>query len=29
MNYCPDSIPKDVSQKVNNLMKENTDNKKK
>ena len=23
MNYCPDSIPKDVSKKVNNLIKEN------
>ena len=28
MNYCPDSIPKDVSQKVNNLIKENKNNKK-
>ena len=28
MNYCPDSIPKDVSQKVNNLIKENKKNKK-
>ena len=23
MNYCPDSIPKDISKKVNNLIKEN------
>ena len=29
MNYCPDSIPKDVSQKVNKLLKDNTNNKKK
>ena len=29
MNYCPDSIPKDISQKVNNLMKENKNNKNK
>jgi len=29
MSYCPDSIPKDVSQRVNNLLKENTNNKKK
>ena len=29
MNYCPDSIPKDVSQKVNNLLKDNKINKKK
>ena len=29
MNYCPDSIPKDVSQKVNNLLNENTNIKKK
>jgi len=29
MNYCPDSIPKDVSQKVNNLLKENSKNNKK
>ena len=29
MNYCPDSIPKDVSQKVNNLLKDNITNKKK
>ena len=28
MNYCPDSIPKDVSKKVNNLIKENKNNKK-
>ena len=28
MNYCPDSIPKDVSQKVNNLLKEDSMNKK-
>jgi len=28
MNYCPDSIPKDVSKKVNNLMKETKNNKK-
>jgi len=28
MNYCPDSIPKDVSQKVNKLLKENKINKK-
>mgnify|MGYP001369469137 FL=1 len=28
MNYCPDSIPKDVSKKVNNLIKDNKDNKK-
>ena len=27
MNYCPDSIPKDISQKVNDLMKENKNNK--
>ena len=29
MNYCPDSIPKDVSQKVNNLIKQEKNNKKK
>ena len=29
MNYCPDSIPKDVSQKVNNLLNKNTNIKKK
>ena len=28
MNYCPDSIPKDVSQKVNDLLKENLKNNK-
>ena len=28
MNYCPDSIPKDVSKKVNNLIKNNKKNKK-
>ena len=28
MSYCPDSIPKDVSKKVNNLLKENIKNKK-
>tara|TARA_Y100001978_G_scaffold194870_1_gene202459 strand:- start:620 stop:985 length:366 start_codon:yes stop_codon:yes gene_type:complete len=28
MNYCPDSIPKDISKKVNNLLKENKKNKK-
>ena len=29
MNYCPDSIPKDVSQKVNDLLKEDLKNNKK
>ena len=29
MNYCPDSIPKDISQKVNNLIKQEKNNKKK
>jgi len=29
MSYCPDSIPKDVSKKVNNLIKENKNNNKK
>jgi len=29
MNYCPDSIPKDVTQKVNDLLKENINNNKK
>ena len=29
MNYCPDSIPKDVSQKVNDLLKEDLKNSKK
>ena len=29
MNYCPDSIPKDVSQKVNSLLKDNINKKKK
>ena len=28
MNYCPDSIPKDVSQKVNDLLKEDSKNNK-
>ena len=28
MSYCPDSIPKDVSKKVNKLLKENIKNKK-
>ena len=28
MNYCPESIPKDVSQKVNDLLKENLKNNK-
>ena len=28
MNYCPDSIPKDVSQKVNNLLKDDSKNNK-
>ena len=28
MNYCPDSIPKDVSQKVNDLLKDNSKNNK-
>tara|TARA_B100000212_G_scaffold92765_1_gene68122 strand:- start:241 stop:606 length:366 start_codon:yes stop_codon:yes gene_type:complete len=28
MNYCPDSIPKDVSKKVNNLIKGTKKNKK-
>ena len=28
MNYCPDSIPKDVTKKVNNLLKEDKINKK-
>ena len=28
MNYCPDSIPKDVSKKVNNLLKEDSKNNK-
>ena len=28
MNYCPDSIPKDVSQKVNDLLKDNLKNNK-
>ena len=28
MNYCPDSIPKDVSQKVNDLLKDDSKNKK-
>ena len=28
MSYCPDSIPKDVSKKVNNLLKENKNNEK-
>ena len=28
MSYCPESIPKDVSKKVNNLLKENIKNKK-
>ena len=27
MSYCPESIPKDVSKKVNNLLKENKNNK--
>ena len=29
MNACPDSIPKDVSKRVNNLLKENKNNNKK
>ena len=29
MNYCPDSIPKDVSKKLNNLLNENKNVKKK
>ena len=29
MNYCPDSIPKDVSQKVNDLLKDDSKNNKK
>ena len=29
MNYCPDSIPKDISQKVNNLIKQEKNSKKK
>ena len=29
MNYCPNSIPKDVSQKVNSLIKQEKNNKKK
>ena len=29
MNYCPDSIPKDVSKKVNNMLNENKNIKKK
>ena len=28
MNYCPDSIPKDVSQKVNDLLKDDSKNNK-
>ena len=28
LNYCPDSIPKDVSEKVNNLLKETRKNNK-
>ena len=28
MNYCPDSIPKDVFQKVNDLLKDDSNNKK-
>ena len=28
MNYCPDSIPKEVSQKVNDLLKDNSKNNK-
>ena len=28
INYCPDSIPKDVSQKVNDLLKDNLKNNK-
>ena len=28
MNYCPDSIPKDISQKVNDLLKDNSKNNK-
>jgi len=28
MNYCPDSIPKDISQKVNDLLKEDLKNNK-
>ncbi len=28
MNYCPDSIPKDISKKVNNLLKDDKNNKK-
>ena len=28
MNYCPDSIPKDVSQKVNNILKDDSKNNK-
>ena len=28
MNYCPDSIPKDISQKVNDLLKDDSKNKK-
>ena len=28
MNYCPDSIPKDVSKKVNDLLKDNSKNNK-
>ena len=28
MSYCPDSIPKDVTKKVNNVLKENKNNKK-
>ena len=29
MNYCPDSIPKDVTKKVNNLLKDDKNNNKK
>ena len=29
MNYCPDSIPKDVTKKVNNLLKDANKNKRK